>query len=107
MAPLDEGREGRFFGLEEAADLFGEGVMALQGQRGDCLAQQRVEIAEPAHRRELEQEFRQLLITALIVRIHRQDHFARNGQPFLERGRDHPGQMVRRRVPLLPTGADL
>ena len=69
MAPLDEGREGRFFCLDKSADLFGEGVMALQGQRGDCLAQQRVEIAEPAHRRELEEEFRQLLITALASRF--------------------------------------
>ena len=29
VAPLDEGREGGLFCLEEAADLFGEGVLAL------------------------------------------------------------------------------
>ena len=38
VAPLDEGREGGLFLLEEAADLFGEGMIALQGQRGDGLA---------------------------------------------------------------------
>jgi len=38
VAPLDEGRDGGLFLLEVADDLFGEGVMTLQGQRGDCLA---------------------------------------------------------------------
>ena len=82
-------------------------MLALQGQCGDRLAKQRVEIAEPALRRQQDHVFRQLLIAALIVRVEPADHFARNGQTFLECGRDDPGQMVRRRVPRLPTGADL